>query len=83
MPRCRLPLHGAEGWGVQQEAGGGGDDGEGQSTAVLPPKQLGKQLSKAPPGFSIISFYTPDTDYGMITKGNVVQKYYLISGGVF
>lgn len=74
MSRCRLPLHGAEGWGVQHEAAGGGHGGEGQSTAVCPLKQLGKHLNKAPRGFSIISFSTPDTDSGLITKGSVLQK---------
>lgn len=41
MSRCRLPLHGAERWGVQQGAGAGGDGG-GQSPAVLPTRTAGE-----------------------------------------
>lgn len=42
MSIWRQPLHGAERWGVQQGAGGGGDGGEEQSTAVLPTQRAGE-----------------------------------------
>lgn len=48
--------------------------GKNSPQQCCPPKELGKQPNKTPPGFSIINFSTPDIHSGLITKESVLQK---------